>query len=84
MGTSSYTKIFSWLVRDVYNRHDADLDLAKYLCSNIYSSTFVTFTRRVLRKYRNGRIEVDKLRIHQLATIRSGKSSISNVNGGLL
>ena len=63
---------------------DADLDLAKYLCSNIYSSTFVTFTRRVLRKYRNGRTEVDKLRIHQLATIRSGKSSISNATGSLL
>ena len=39
---------------------------------------------QVLRQYRDGRSEMDKLRVHKFTTIRSSKNSISNVNGNLL
>ena len=49
MGVSSNPKIFNRLARNVYNSHDAHLDLAKSFSPNIYSCSFTTFTRRVLR-----------------------------------
>ena len=42
MGISSNPKIFNWLARDVYNRNDAHLDLAKCFGPNIYSCSFTT------------------------------------------